>query len=102
MENVSAYLDRETGEILLAPDMLPEELQNRRRFIKIPSRKIWTVNRQQAENWLQNTLQAFAQIYDAAFLQKAKFQLEQTFKNDDFSEKVHETIIELEREAFNR
>ena len=38
-EGVSAYLDRDTGEVLSAKDMLSEEIQNRKRFLKIPSQK---------------------------------------------------------------
>lgn len=101
VEGVSAYLDRDTGEVLSAKDMLAEEVQNRKRFLKIPSQKIWSISKDQAENWVENTVQAFAQTYDEAFLHKAKACLEQTLKSSNFSELIFDTILELDREVLD-
>lgn len=101
VESLSAYLDRETGEVLSATDMLSEEIQNRKRFLKIPSQKTWSISKDQAETWVEKTLQAFAQTYDETFLYKAKTCLEQTFKDNNFSELIYDTIIELDREVLD-
>ena len=101
VEGLSAYLDRETGEVLSATDMLSEEIQNRKRFLKIPSQKIWSISKEQAKNWVEETLQAFAQTYDETFLDKAKARLTQTFKDNNFSELIYDTIIELDEEVLD-
>ena len=101
VEDISAYLDRGTGEVLSAKDMLSKEIQNRKRFLKIVSQKIWSISRDQAENWVKNTVQAFAQTYDEAFLYKSKACLQQTLKGSNFSELIFDTILELDREVLD-
>lgn len=101
LENVSAYLDTETGEVLSATDMFPEELQNRKRFLKIPSKKIWVIGREAAENWLEDRLSVFAQSYDEISIDKAKSQLEQALERDDSSKSIQHTILELDREMYD-
>lgn len=94
---VSAYFDNETGEVFSAKDMLPEEIQNRKRYFKIPSKKIWSISKAQARSWIENTFQAFSQIYDRTFLEEFKLRLEQTLKNDNFPTLILDIIMELDR-----
>ena len=96
--STSTYLDRETGEIFSEKDMFPEEIRNRKRFLKIPSEQVFLVTREQIVIWFENALQLFSYSYDETLPPKARDKLEKALQHDNYLELVSDIIRDLERE----
>ncbi|TYQ30886.1 hypothetical protein PseudUWO310_06750 [Pseudanabaena sp. UWO310] len=60
-DGISTYIDTKTGETLLASDMLAEEIKERTRYFKVPSKKIWSISQETVEKWVEEMLEIFTQ-----------------------------------------
>ena len=93
---VPAYVDTETGKILLARDMLDGEIQDCERFLKIPTTQLLSIDEQTIEKWIENTLELITQSHGENFMLQAKTQLEQAMTQIDGVNSVTTVLIELQ------
>ncbi|HEY9699367.1 MAG TPA: hypothetical protein V6D10_19065 [Trichocoleus sp.] len=93
---VSTYIDTETGEVLLARDMLEEEIKDRQRLLKVPSKKLCSISTQTIEMWIGKTLEVIDQNYGENFMLQVKPQLEQAVKQTNYEEAVTTALIDLQ------
>lgn len=93
---IPAYIDTEIGEVLLARDMLDEEIQDRKRFLEVPSKQILSISEQMIEKWVENTLEIIAQSHAENFMLQAKTQLEQATKKINCVHSVTTVLIDLQ------
>ncbi len=98
---VSTYIDTETGEIVSEKDMFLEEVQNREQFLKVPSSRIWSINKEVTKKWVENILEVVAENYDSNFLLKAKTKLEQAAGKNNSLELVCAALSELQGEGLD-
>ncbi len=92
---VPAYVDTETGEVLLARDMLDGEIQDRKRFLKVPTEQLLSISEQTLEKWIENTLEIIAQNHGENFMLQAKTQLEQAMNQINCVHSVTLALIDL-------
>lgn len=96
LDKVSAYINTETAEVLLAKDLLEEEIQNRKRFRKFPSEQLLSIGKQAIEKWIENTLEIITQNHSEDFILQAKTQLEQAMKQINRVHSVTIVLIDLQ------
>jgi hypothetical protein len=93
---VPTYIDTETGEVLLVRDMLEEEIKDRQRFLKVPSKKLCSISTQTIEKWIGKILEVIDQNYGENFMLQVKPQLEQAMKQTNYEEAVTIALIDLQ------
>lgn len=93
---IPAYIDTEIGEVLLARDMLDGEIQDRKRFLEVPSKQILSISEQMIEKWVENTLEIIARSHAENFMLQAKTQLEQATKKISCVHSVTTVLIDLQ------
>ncbi|HEY9907153.1 MAG TPA: hypothetical protein V6D18_06035, partial [Thermosynechococcaceae cyanobacterium] len=93
---VPTYIDTETGEVFLARDRLEEEIEDRKRFLKVPSKKLWFISTQTIGKWIEKVLEVIDQDYDENFMLQVKPQLEQAMKRTNYEEAVTTALIDLQ------
>jgi hypothetical protein len=93
---IPAYIDTETGEILLASAMLDEEMQDRKHFLKFPAKQLLSISEQTIEKWIENTLEIIAQNHGENFMLQAKTQLERAIKQINRVHSVTTVLIDLQ------
>lgn len=93
---IPAYIDTETEEVLLASDMLDGEIQDRERFLKVPSEQLLSISKQTIEKWVENTLEIIAQSHAEDFTLQAKTQLEQAMNQINCVHSVTIALIDLQ------
>jgi hypothetical protein len=98
---VPAYIDTETGEVLLASAMLDGEIQDSKRFLEFPSKQLLSINEQAIEKWIENTLEIIAQNYGENFMLQAKAQLEKAIKQINCLPSVAIVLIDLQGEGLD-
>jgi hypothetical protein len=96
LDKVSAYINTETAEVLLAKELLEEEIQNRKRFLKFPSEQLLSIGKQAIEKWIENTLEIITQNHSEDFILQAKTQLEQAMKQINRVHSVTIVLIDLQ------
>lgn len=95
-DRVSAYINTETGEVLLAKDLLEAEIQNRKRFIEFPSQQLLSIGEQAIEKWIENTLEIITQTHSEDFMLQAKTQLEQAMKQINCVHSMTTALLDLQ------
>jgi hypothetical protein len=98
---VPAYIDTETGKMLLARDMLEGEIQDRKRFLEFPSKQLLSISEQTIEKWIESTLEIIAQSYSDNFILQAKAQLEQAMKQINCVHSVTIVLIDLQEKGLD-
>ncbi len=93
---VTAYVDTETGEVLLARDIIDGEIQDPERFLKIPTEQLLSISEQTIEKWIENTLEIISQNHGENFMLQAKTQLEQAMKQINCVHSVTTVLIDLQ------
>lgn len=93
---IPAYIDIETGGVLLASDMLDGEIQDRKRFLEVPSKQLLSISKQTIEKWMGKTLEIIAQSHAEDFMLQAKTQLEQAMKQLNCVHSVTIALIDLQ------
>lgn len=93
---VPTYIATETGEVLLARDMLEAEIQDRKRFLKVPSKKLCSISTQTIEKWIEGILEIIDQNYGENFMLQVKSRLEQAMKQTNYEEAVTTMLIDLQ------
>jgi hypothetical protein len=98
---VPTYIDTETGEVLLAGDMLEGEIQDRKRFFRIPSENLWSISKQTIERWIENILEIVDQNYDEDLMLQVKSRLEQAMKQTNYVESVMTALSDLQSKGLD-
>jgi hypothetical protein len=91
-DKVSVYVNTETGAVLLAKDLLEEEIQNRQRFLKFPSEQLLSIACWSIKKWIEDILEMINQTHSEDFTLRSKTQLEQAMKQIN---RVHSVTIAL-------
>lgn len=95
-DRVPAYIDTETEEVLLAINMTDREIQDRKRFLEVPSEQLLSISKQTIEKWVDNTLEIIAQSHAKDFTLQAKTQLEQAMNQINCVHSVTIVLIDLQ------
>jgi hypothetical protein len=98
---ILTYIDTETGDVLLERDMFIEELKNQKRFLEVPHTRIFSIDREAIERWVEDIQQIAVENYDSKFAQKVKDKLEQAVKQTACLESVCASINELQSEGLD-
>jgi hypothetical protein len=98
---VSAYINTETGSIILETDLLKEEIQNRQRFLKFPADRLLSIGEQSIEKWIENTLETIARTHTEDFILQAQTQLDRAIKQIDRVHAVTIALIDLQEKGLD-
>jgi hypothetical protein len=98
---ISTYIDTKTGETLLASDMLVEEIQERKRYFQVPSKKIWSISQETVMKWIEEMLGIFTQEYGEDAVLKIRSELDQAVKQSNYIELVEGLFSDLQSEGID-
>ena len=81
--------------------MLEEEIQDRKRFLKVSSERIWSISEKDLEEWVIDILQVVTQNYGKNFMLKVSSELEPLIKQTSRVELVTTALINLQKEGLD-
>lgn len=100
-ECASSYFDRKTGEILLSKDMLFEEIENNKRFLKIPFNDFYSIHKEAVELWVTKICNIAAENYDNNFALHIQSQLNKAIHKVDYVESVNTVLVDLQSQGLD-